>query len=288
MNMKKSVLVTVMAAGVLSLVSCQNKSAGVLTTDADSASYAFGLLNGERIAQAIKADPSGINSEEFMEGFAQALNNDSSKFSFEIGFSQGSQARQYFESMSKQYGAELDKALFLEAYKKAVLGDTAFVIKSADAQAIFSAYMEAAQEKKAKEEEAKLAEAPAAKENLAKGQAFLAEKAKDPAVMKTESGLLYRVIKPGDGTKLQPTDRVKLNYKGSLIDGTEFDSNNGVTFGLNQGIKGWNEGLLLMSPGAKYELYIPADLAYGIRGAGDKIPANSTLVFEVEILEQVK
>jgi len=83
MNMKKSVLVTVMAAGVLSLVSCQNKSAGALTTDADSASYAFGLLNGERIAQAIKADPSGINSEEFMKGFAQALNNDSSKFSFE-------------------------------------------------------------------------------------------------------------------------------------------------------------------------------------------------------------
>ncbi|MBO1735124.1 MAG: FKBP-type peptidyl-prolyl cis-trans isomerase [Barnesiella sp.] len=286
--MKKSVLVTVMAAGVLSLVSCQNKSAGALTTDADSASYAFGLLNGERIAQAIKADPSGINSEEFMKGFAQALNNDSSKFSFEIGFSQGSQARQYFESMSKQYGAELDKALFLEAYKKAVLGDTAFVIKSADAQAIFSAYMEAAQEKKVKEEEAKLAEAPAAKENLAKGQAFLAEKAKDPAVMKTESGLLYKVIKPGNGTKLEPTDRVKLNYKGSLIDGTEFDSNKDVTFGLNQGIKGWNEGLLLMSPGAKYELYIPADLAYGIRGAGDKIPANSTLVFEVEILELVK
>lgn len=288
MNMKKSVLVTVMAAGVLSLVSCQNKSAGALTTDADSASYAFGLLNGERIAQAIKADPSGINSEEFMKGFAQALNNDSSKFSFEIGFSQGSQARQYFESMSKQYGAELDKALFLEAYKKAVLGDTAFVIKSADAQAIFSAYMEAAQEKKVKEEEAKLAEAPAAKENLAKGQAFLAEKAKDPAVMKTESGLLYKVIKPGNGTKLEPTDRVKLNYKGSLIDGTEFDSNKDVTFGLNQGIKGWNEGHLLMSPGAKYELYIPADLAYGIRGAGDKIPANSTLVFEVEILELVK
>lgn len=288
MNMKKSVLVTVMAAGVLSLVSCQNKSAGALTTDADSASYAFGLLNGERIAQAIKADPSGINSEEFMKGFAQALNNDSSKFSFEIGFSQGSQARQYFESMSKQYGAELDKALFLEAYKKAVLGDTAFVIKSADAQAIFSAYMEAAQEKKVKEEEAKLAEAPAAKENLAKGQAFLAEKVKDPAVMKTESGLLYKVIKPGNGTKLEPTDRVKLNYKGSLIDGTEFDSNKDVTFGLNQGIKGWNEGLLLMSPGAKYELYIPADLAYGIRGAGDKIPANSTLVFEVEILELVK
>lgn len=270
------------------MVSCQNKSAGALTTDADSASYAFGLLNGERIAQAIKADPSGINSEEFMKGFAQALNNDSSKFSFEIGFSQGSQARQYFESMSKQYGAELDKALFLEAYKKAVLGDTAFVIKSADAQAIFSAYMEAAQEKKVKEEEAKLAEAPAAKENLAKGQAFLAEKAKDPAVMKTESGLLYKVIKPGNGTKLEPTDRVKLNYKGSLIDGTEFDSNKDVTFGLNQGIKGWNEGLLLMSPGAKYELYIPADLAYGIRGAGDKIPANSTLVFEVEILELVK
>lgn len=288
MNMKKSVLVTVMAAGVLSLVSCQNKSAGALTTDADSASYAFGLLNGERIAQAIKADPSGINSEEFMKGFAQALNNDSSKFSFEIGFSQGLQARQYFESMSKQYGAELDKALFLEAYKKAVLGDTAFVIKSADAQAIFSAYMEAAQEKKVKEEEAKLAEAPAAKENLAKGQAFLAEKAKDPAVMKTESGLLYKVIKPGNGTKLEPTDHVKLNYKGSLIDGTEFDSNKDVTFGLNQGIKGWNEGLLLMSPGAKYELYIPADLAYGIRGAGDKIPANSTLVFEVEILELVK
>ena len=127
-----------------------------------------------------------------------------------------------------------------------------------------------------------------AKENLAKGEAFLAEKAKEEGVVKTESGLLYKVLKEGKGDKVQSNQRAKVSYKGTLIDGTQFDSNASATFSPTQVVKGFGEGLQLMQKGGKYILYIPAELGYGVRGGGDKIPTNSTLIFEVEVLDIVK
>ena len=119
---------------------------------------------------------------------------------------------------------------------------------------------------------------------MAKGEAFLAEKAKEEGVVKTESGLLYKVVKEGKGDKVQSNQRAKVSYKGTLIDGTQFDSNASATFSPTQVVK----GLQLMQKGGKYILYIPAELGYGVRGGGDKIPTNSTLVFEVEVLDIVK
>lgn len=126
-------------------------------------------------------------------------------------------------------------------------------------------------------------------ERVQAGIDFLAENKTKEGVMVTESGLQYRVIKEGEGNMPVPTDKVKVHYEGRLIDGDVFDSSKerGIPaeFTLNQVIPGWTEGLQLMKEGAVYEFYIPSDLAYGQRAAGEKIKPNSTLVFEVELIE---
>lgn len=125
--------------------------------------------------------------------------------------------------------------------------------------------------------------------NLTEGEAFLAENGKKDGVVTLPSGLQYLVIIEGSGPKPKLTDRVKVHYHGTLIDGTVFDSSvqrgNPATFGVNQVVKGWQEGIPLMSVGAKYRLFIPAKLAYGNQGAGAKIKAGSTLIFDVELFE---
>ena len=125
----------------------------------------------------------------------------------------------------------------------------------------------------------------------AEGEAFLDSIAGAEGVVKTESGLCYKVITEGKGATPTATDRVKVHYRGTLIDGTEFDSsysrNEPTTFGVNQVIAGWTEALTLMPVGSKWMLYIPQDLAYGSRDMGT-IKPFSTLVFEVELLEIVK
>ncbi len=128
----------------------------------------------------------------------------------------------------------------------------------------------------------------ASAENKTKGTEFLAKNKTKKGVQTTASGLQYEVVKEGKGAHPKATDQVKVHYKGTLIDGTTFDSSydrgEPITFGLNQVIAGWTEGLQLMTPGAKYMLYIPSDLGYGDRPVSI-IPAGSTLIFEVELLE---
>lgn len=125
---------------------------------------------------------------------------------------------------------------------------------------------------------------------IAEGAAFLAENATKEGVMTTESGLQYKVLTQGSGAKPSSANaRVKVHYEGRLLNGSIFDSSykrgEPITFGLNQVIRGWTEGVQLMEIGSKYEFYIPYDLAYGERGAGQNIPPYSTLIFVVELLD---
>jgi FKBP-type peptidyl-prolyl cis-trans isomerase FklB len=140
-------------------------------------------------------------------------------------------------------------------------------------------------EMRAKQEEANK---NAGEKNKKEGEAFLAENKKKDGVKITPSGLQYKVIKAGTGKKPKATDTVLVHYRGTLIDGTEFDSSarrgQPLSIKVNQVIPGWTEAMQLMEEGAKWELYIPSNLAYAERGAGQQIGPNATLIFEVELI----
>lgn len=131
-----------------------------------------------------------------------------------------------------------------------------------------------------------------AEENAKAGKAFLQENAKKPGIKTTKSGLQYLVLKEGKGKSPSANSNVRVHYEGRLIDGTVFDSSiarqQPVDFRTTQVITGWTEGLQLMKVGAKYRFFIPADLAYGQIGSGDIIEPNSTLIFDIELLEIIK
>ncbi|BFT31987.1 FKBP-type peptidyl-prolyl cis-trans isomerase [Alteromonas sp. D210916BOD_24] len=133
--------------------------------------------------------------------------------------------------------------------------------------------------------------AQAAEKNIEAGIAYLEENGKREGVTTTESGLQYEVLTEGEGASPEATDIVKVHYRGTLLDGTEFDSSykrgEPAEFPLNRVISGWTEGVQLMKEGAKYRFHIPSDLAYGERSTGSITP-NSTLIFDVELLEVVK
>ena len=167
----------------------------------------------------------------------------------------------------------------LEDFSKAVkdvLTNAELEISHENAQGIVSQYLQAKKaemSKKTKEE----------------GEKFLEENKKKEGVITLPSGLQYQVLKEGNGKKPKATDKVRCHYEGTLIDGTVFDSsyrrNQPADFPLNGVIKGWTEGVQLMSEGAKYRFFIPFNLAYGAQGAGDSIPGYSTLIFDVELIK---
>lgn len=129
-----------------------------------------------------------------------------------------------------------------------------------------------------------------AERNLEEGEEFLAANKEKEGVVETESGLQYKIIEEGTGISPEVTDTVEVSYEGRLIDGTVFDSSEEgetVTFPLTRVIKGWSEGITYAKEGGKIQLYIPSDLGYGKRGAGP-IPANSTLIFDIELVKVMK
>lgn len=187
-----------------------------------------------------------------------------------------------FGRMLQSQGVDIDPKLFMRGMSDMTEGHDLLLDEEELRQTLVAFEMEMREKR-----QAQMAEA--GKDNVAKGLAFLeANKAKD-GVKVTESGLQYEVLHQGTGPKPKATDQVTVHYVGTLIDGTEFDSSvargQPASFALNQVIKGWTEGVQLMNQGSKFRFVIPSELAYGERGAGAQIGPNSTLVFEVELLE---
>ena len=197
------------------------------------------------------------------------------KLSYALGIGIGSQ----LAGMGAK-GLNIDD--FAQAVKDVISG-TPLKVDNAEAQSLVQAFF------KEQEDKQRAAAAEAGKVAKAAGESFLAENAKKEGVVVLPSGLQYQVLKEGNGKKPSATDQVKCHYEGTLIDGTIFDSsyqrNEPATFGLNQVIAGWTEGVQLMSEGAKYRFFIPYNLAYGERGAGAQIPPFAALVFDVELLK---
>lgn len=209
--------------------------------------------------------------------FAEAtkLSTDDDKLSYSLGMLIG-------DRILSQYSEEIDYFVLLEAMRAQHQGkETAMTMDEAHG------VMQASEEKaagvaagKAKEEAAKA---------IALGQAFMLTNKSVEGVMVTESGIQYQVLTAAEGAKPKATDKVKVHYKGTTIDGKTFDSSydrgEPAEFGLNQVIPGWTEGVQLMSVGSKYKFVIPSSLAYGDQGAGSSIGPGETLIFEVELLE---
>jgi FKBP-type peptidyl-prolyl cis-trans isomerase FklB len=190
------------------------------------------------------------------------------KFSYAIGLGIG----QNLLSMGAQ-GINVDD--FANAIKSVLNGEEP-AMSHAEAREIVNKYFA--------ELEAKMNDA-----NIEKGATFLEENKKKENVVTLPSGLQYEVLTEGNGKLANATDQVKCHYEGTLIDGTLFDSSvkrgEPAVFGVNQVIPGWVEALQLMPEGSIWRLYIPSDLAYGARGAGEMIPPHSTLIFDVELIQ---
>ncbi|MEY2550169.1 MAG: FKBP-type peptidyl-prolyl cis-trans isomerase FklB [Verrucomicrobiota bacterium] len=201
------------------------------------------------------------------------LKDQKDKASYSIGYDIG-------ETFKKQK-IEVNVDALVAGLKEAVAGKEAAMSKE-DREKTLQAFQKEMMEKQM------TASKEAGAKNQAEGEKFLAENKKKEGVKTTASGLQYKVVKEGSGESPKETDTVVTNYRGTLIDGTEFDSsykrNEPASFPVNRVIKGWTEALQLMKPGAKYQLFIPSSLGYGERGAGQLIGPNATLIFEVELL----
>ena len=220
------------------------------------------------------AKPAGTASSA---ATSSELKTQKEKASYALGMNIG-------ENLSKgleRDGIELDHAMFLRGMKDALAGDK-LLLTDEEAKSVFTAYQKEVKEK----QEAKMK--VIGEQNKKDGEAFLAANKSKEGVVTLPSGMQYKIEKQGDGPKPAASDTVECDYRGTLIDGKEFDSSykrgKSASFPVVGVIKGWTEVLQLMPVGSKYQVFIPAELAYGARGAGADIGPDSTLIFEIELL----
>lgn len=202
------------------------------------------------------------------------LKTQKDKVSYSIGLDIG-------KTLKKQ-SIEIEPAALLQGMKDAIAKDSLYLLTDAEIQEVMKNF----QQEMMTKQNAKMKEM--GEKNKKEGEAFLAANKSKPGVKTTASGLQYKVINSGTGATPGPNDKVKCNYVGTLINGTEFDNSykrgEPITFPVGGVIKGWTEALQMMKVGDKWQLFIPSELAYGDQGMGQAIPPSSTLIFEVELL----
>ncbi|WP_440877609.1 FKBP-type peptidyl-prolyl cis-trans isomerase [Thalassotalea sp. PLHSN55] len=209
-----------------------------------------------------------------------ALETEVQKQAYGLGASIGMYMERNLEEQAK-LGLSLEQDLIVRGFIESIDGNS--VMTKEEVQSVLASLDQTMQ---AKQQEQAAVEAEA---SLAEGQKFLEENAKKEGVQVTESGIQYQVLTEGEGAKPVATDTVTVHYKGTFLNGEEFDSsysrNQPAVFPLNRVIAGWTEGVQLMSVGSKYKFTIPSDLAYGPAGNPPRIPGNSVLEFEIELLD---
>ena len=218
---------------------------------------------------------------------APVLDTEIQKQAYGLGASIGMYMERNLEEHSK-LGLSLDRDLIVNGFVDSLAGKS--LVKKDEIQALLQGLEQSMkakqQEMLVKQQEMAVIEAAA---NLVKGQEFLESNAKNAGVLVTDSGIQYEVLTAADGEKPSATDTVKVHYKGTFLNGETFDSSydggKPLVFPLNRVIRGWTEGVQLMSVGAKYKFTIPSELAYGPAGSPPRIPGNSVLQFEIELLE---
>ena len=278
-------------AAAATLASCTGKGPKAdLKTDIDSLSYSIGMSQTQGLkdylVQRVEMDTAYM--DEFIKGLNEGVKETSKKKdAYYAGLQIGQQIKnQMIKGVNKElFGADSTKTIsvdnFMAGFVAGTLGKNQKMTMQ-QAQEYTQKNMEAIKAKSMEK---------AYGANKKAGEDFLAANKAKPGVVTTASGLQYKIVKAGTGAIPSDTSKVKVNYKGTLIDGTEFDSSykrkEPATFVANQVIKGWTEALKLMPVGSKWIIYVPQNLAYGSKDAG-QIKPFSTLVFEVELLEIVK
>ena len=282
-----NIILTVVAVLALIATSCSEyKEKSVkLGNELDSLNYAFGYVNGKILREYhLNNDSTGEGLKSLMKGIKDGLNEkaveEDIKPVVELGTMIGNQLR-----TNDDFYGDSTITMNYDILRQGLINgisNSEGVMTADVARDYFNQTMEALQAKKLESTYGT---------NKSAGEAFLVDNAKKEGVMTTASGLQYEVIVAGKGAVPTATDKVKVHYHGTLIDGTVFDSSvsrgEPAEFGVNQVIKGWVEGLQLMPVGSKYKFYIPQELAYGAQAQGNITPF-SMLIFEVELIAIVK
>ncbi len=288
--MKKLSIIVVMAITAFMSSCTAQGQYGNIKSDIDTLSYAIGVSRVEGLSDYLLSQ--GVDSTlmvDFLKGFNEGMDNvDDNKFTARrVGMQVAQMVAGWIPGLNENiFGSDSTLTINRDIMVKGFLDAVA---KKTELMDLVKA--QAYSNEKMKEIKNRVLETNFGENRIA-GEQFLAENKTKEGVVTTESGLQYKVITMGKGEKPTANSQVKVNYRGTLIDGTEFDSsyarNEPATFRANQVIPGWTEALQLMPVGSKWMLYIPQELAYGNREAGDVIKPFSTLIFEVELLEIVK
>ena len=283
---KVSIFMAIAAAASLASCTAQAPKAN-LKSDLDSLSYSIGMAQTQGLKGYLvgRMDVDTAYMADFIKGVTEGANKSGKKeTAYMAGLQIGQQiANQMMKGINHElFAGDSTKTISKENFLAGFIAGTlekGGLMTMETAQAYTQTAMEAI---KAKAMEEKYAD------NKAAGEKFLAENKTKEGVVTTPSGLQYKIITKGTGEIPADSSKVKVNYKGTLIDGTEFDSSykrkEPATFRANQVIKGWTEALTMMPVGSKWELYIPQELAYGARETGGPIKPFSTLIFEVELV----